>query len=101
MEDQIFTYIFIAAIILVIAYLASLQAMFSAAEKADISLFIELGSPHIIKNNKPSHTVKILKILFTFKHLESGSKKVILWGNAAIIFFFLILLSYIGLFYVS
>ena len=101
METKLFTYIFISAFFLIIAYLASLQAMFSAAEKSDMSLFLELGSPHIIKNNNPSHTIKILKILLTFRYLKSDSKKVIMWGNTAIAFFYLTLISYASLFYTS
>lgn len=94
MENQIFTLVFITAIGLVVAYLTSLQAMFNVASKSDPSLFEELGSPHIIKNNKPSHTFKILRVLLTLRYLHSNSTSVKLWGNISLMFFTLTLLSY-------
>ena len=75
--------------------------MFNAAKKSDTSLFQEMGSPHIIMNNKPMHTLLILKTLISFRYHQSPSSTVIMWGNISLTLFTLILLSYACLAYVA
>ena len=100
MGEEYGTIIFIAIFCLIIAYLMSLQAMFSAAKRSDQPFFEELDSPHIFLNNKPNHTRLILKALFTLKHMGSTSSQVKLWGNISLLLFVITIMSFATYFYV-
>ena len=95
------TILFSGVALLIIGYLASLQAMFSAAKKNDPLFFEEIGSPHIIFNNKPIHTLKILKALLTFRYRDSEDSYVKFWGNVAYSLFVATIIGFGWLFYVS
>ena len=99
MDQPINTIIFGGIALLIISYLASLQAMFSAAKKNDPLFFEEIGSPHIILNNKLKHTTKILKALLTFRYRESRDKKVRFWGDVAYFMFVAIVIGFGCFFY--
>ena len=101
MNTQYGINLFVVIFSLIVAYLISLQAMFSAAKKSDPEFFEEMGSPHIILNNRPKHTVLILKALLSLKHIHSNSFKVKLWGSVSLFLFAVISISFVVFIYVS
>ena len=98
--EEISQFAFATAGVLIVLYLVFVQRLFHAAKKFDPPYFEELGSPHIIMNNKPKHSIILLKALFSRSYKKSVSPEVVRAGNTVYVLFWLTLCSYGWLIYV-
>jgi len=72
MAEQAFIVLFACMILGVLIWFVLLTKYFTYLKGNHEGDYVELGSPHLVKNNTPSHTFKLLKYIWSDKPSVAG-----------------------------